>query len=311
MYIPYFNSNIFWNICISTLKHYAQINYIYLYFKTMKRKVFKAILPLFFITSLGIWTSVSAKSLPTTVTKTLDSVVSAMSEKRSSSSYDDQRAKYSQVVDFLNKISPRLDATQQLIAKYISNVFSQKLVEYANNNFTDTTESLGPVIYHIANVDIDQVRQARYNRHTTVRAKKGLPAYSRDPELEATAYHRATTLASRNLIDHSSHKRNLKDRYYDYSKIKQWFADQWVSFDEDHGTAFAENVAYQYYSCNKADCTQEMITAIKKWRDFFMWEASYNWPHYRWIMSTNYNKMWMWIALVGKRYRIVTHYGRR
>lgn len=277
----------------------------------MKKLMLKTILPLFLIAGVGLWRSVFATTLPSTVTHTLDRVVDSMSNARKNLPSNDQRVKYSQVVDFLNKIENHLNTTQKLIANYIADAFSQKLADYANWTIPSSSESLGESTYQIANVDMDKARQARQTWHNDARASKWLPAYKRDTQLESTAHNRATVLATRNLIDHSSHKRDLSDAYYDYSKILARFNNLWVYFDESQGTAFAENVAYQYYSCNKSDCTQDLINAIKKGREFFMSEASYNGPHYRWIMSSNFTTMWMWIAFVWKRYWIVTHYGRR
>lgn len=105
-----------------------------------------------------------------------------------------------------------------------------------------------------------------------------------------TAHNRATYLAS---INSSTHKRLSTDGYYNYNSIKDRFAAQGVYFDESGGTAFTENIAYQYYSCSKDDCTQELINALQKGFDFFMSEASWNGPHYRGVMNTYYTNLGM------------------
>ncbi|NOZ44779.1 MAG: hypothetical protein GXP45_06675 [bacterium] len=145
-----------------------------------------------------------------------------MTKSRSSLSLSNQRAKYSQVVDFLNKINPRLNSTQKLVALYIRDSFVQKLANFdgENNNNTDTLSSNNTQIPH---VDIAKVNQARLSRHNSARANKGLAPYQWDKQLAYTANQRTSVLAQRNLIDHSSHKRNLSDAYYDYNKIKNRF----------------------------------------------------------------------------------------
>lgn len=190
------------------------------------------------------------------------------------------------------------------IATYIKTVFQGKFAEF------QTQESATPAwnrydSYNIPNVDLQQVRDAWLSRHNTARANKWRYSYTWNSELERSAHIWATYLAS---INSSTHKRKASDNYYNYQSIKTWFADQGITFDESQGTAFTENIAYQYYSCSSTDCTQNLISAIRKWFDFFMWEASRNWPHYRGIMSKNFTEMGMWVAFVGKRYWIVTHY---
>jgi len=246
---------------------------------------------------------VSANVLPNSIIKTLDNVVVSMCEYREDLPQNEQRLKYSQIIDFLTRIDSRLNFSQKQVANYIKDSFSEKLSSMFENN-----ASAGSASYNIANVDMEQVNNARLNRHNDARWQKWIYAYQRDPDLAMTAHTRATVLASRNRTDHSSHKRDLSDPYYDYDKITNWFSDLWVGFD---GGLFTENVAYQYYSCNKDDCTQDLINAIWKAFKFFTDESEYNGPHYRWIMNKNYTKMWMWVALVWKRYWIVTHYGKR
>ncbi len=115
----------------------------------------------------------------------------------------------------------------------------------------------------------------------------------------------AQKLAKQN---YSTHKRLSSDWHYNYTSILNWFGDLWIKFDYNW-TAFSENIAYQYYSCTKSDCTQDIINAIKKWYNFFLSEKPYNWPHYRAIAHPYFDEIWVGVALVGKRYWVVSHYG--
>ena len=220
-------------------------------------------------------------------------------------SQDEQLMKYTQVVDFLTKIDNRLNSQQKLVATYIKNLFIAKLGGASNDGEDETNVT---TTYEIPNVDMEAVNNAWLNRHNEARWWQGIYPYQRDEDLSMTAHNWATYLAS---INNSTHKRKSTDGYYNYNSIKEWFANQGVYFDESNGTAFTENIAYQYYYCDKDDCSQELINAIRKGFDFFMSEAGRNGPHYRWVMSPYYSKMWMGVAFVGKRYYIVTHYGKR
>jgi len=239
---------------------------------------------------------VSAVALPNSLTNALDRIVASMSDYWSVLPHAQKIEKYQWVIVFLDKVKPQVASTKIPVLEYIQSQFQQKI---ENNQFTENS---------IPNVDLEQVRQTWTRRHNEARAKKWLPAYKYHNALEHTAFVRAKYLAS---INASTHKRLPSDNYYNYTSIKNRFASFGIYFDESRWTAFSENIAYQYYSCNKSDCTQDLINAIKKWFDFFMSEASYNGAHYRAIMHPYFTEMGLWIGFVGKRYYIVTHYGHK
>lgn len=269
----------------------------------MKKIIIKIAIFSFLALGFGyLGTNYSFASLPSNVTITLDRVVESMCDQRSYLSVSEKREKYTQVVDFLGKIEGRLNTSQRAVASYIQPAFSQKLADLA------TGGTNGDDVYTIPNVDMSEVRKAWLDWHNAARAAKWLPALQWDTALEGTAHNWSTYLAS---INASTHKRKSTDGYYNYNSIQEWFAEQGVYFLDGPGSSFTENIAYQYYSCSKSDCTQDMINAIKKGFDFFMSEASRNGPHYRGVMSQYFTHMGAGIAIVGKRYYIVTHYGRR
>jgi hypothetical protein len=71
---------------------------------------------------------------------------------------------------------------------------------------------------------------------------------------------------------------------------------------------FTENLWRGYYTCKKADCTEDFIKAIKTSRAFFIKEKwkSYR-PHYNAIMG-DFSIIGLWVALVGSKYYLVSHY---
>jgi len=82
--------------------------------------------------------------------------------------------------------------------------------------------------------------------------------------------------------------------------------DQWVVFAENEWTLFSESIGRNFYSCNKTDCTDDFIKAIKKTRSLFMSEKPFG-PHYHAIVG-NFSDIWLGVVLVGKKYYLVTHY---
>ncbi len=161
---------------------------------------------------------------------------------------------------------------------------------------------------NIPHVDLAKVRDFRLSLHNTERTTKWLTPYAYDSTLEWTASTWAQHLAD---IHTTSHRRKTTDWYYSYRSIKNRFSDQWVVFedpDEQNWNLFTENIWWSLYSCNKADCTDDFIKAIKRSRTFFMSEKwkSYQ-PHYSAIIG-NYASIGLGVALSGNKYYLVTHY---
>lgn len=161
---------------------------------------------------------------------------------------------------------------------------------------------------YIPKVDFAKVQQARLDRHNKERTSLGKTGYTINAKLNTTGKDWAEHLAS---LNYSTHKRKSTDGYYNYSSIKDWFWTYKISFPKEKKWAanFTENIAYQYYTCNKDDCTQDLINALKKGFAFFMSEKSKKWkPHYNAIISPYFTQIGMGIGFVGKKYFVVTHY---
>lgn len=179
--------------------------------------------------------------------------------------------------------------------------------EKVKTNNATTKISNEEDINYIPKVDFQKVQEAWLARHNEERENVGVEYYNISLELNTTAKEWAQYLAKRNG---STHKRKSTDGYYNYDSIKEWFSDRWITFPKEKLwiANFSENIAYQYYKCNKEDCTQDLINALKKWFNFFMSEKKYNWAHYRAVTSKYFTNMGMGVWIVGSRYYIVTHY---
>lgn len=158
-----------------------------------------------------------------------------------------------------------------------------------------------------ANVDFTKVQSTRLEWQNGERGKLGLNLYTGSVLLKKSAQQRAETLKNKWT---TTHKRLTGDNYYNYRSIKNRFADQGVGFDDESGTMFTESLWRGTYTCKKADCTDTFIKAIKSTFSFFMSEKRYNWPHYRAMVSKQFTALGLGVAVSGKKYYLVSHYGK-
>lgn len=158
------------------------------------------------------------------------------------------------------------------------------------------------------NINFEKVSSAWLSWQNQERTTLHIPAYTWNQLLHYSAQQWAETLKNKWT---TTHRRLSTDGYYNYRNIKNRFNDQWVTFHDESGTMFSESLGWGYYSCKKADCTDDLIKAISSTFRFFMREKwkSYQ-PHYRAIVSKNFTDLWLGIAISGKRYYLVSHYGK-
>jgi hypothetical protein len=91
------------------------------------------------------------------------------------------------------------------------------------------------------------------------------------------------------------------------------FSNLWIKFPTSvkWAASFSESVWYWGYKCSKSDCTQDLITAIKKtWTNLIMKEKSSKGSHYNAATMKHFTQMWAWIAIdkSNNRYYLVIHY---
>lgn len=159
---------------------------------------------------------------------------------------------------------------------------------------------------NLENVDFDKIKTTWLQRHNEVRGNLGLAKYRYHEKLGYSAF-----TWSKHLIGIGSftHQRKSTDWFYNYESIKEWFSSLGVEFS-GKGTVFSENIAGGSYQCKSWDCTDILLTAMKKNFNFFMNEANSNWPHYRAIVHRYFNTIGVGIFVKHWKYYIVTHYGR-
>jgi len=225
--------------------------------------------------------------------------VSVVEKQRWVNSTISQINKYQKIINSFSKI--KLTWEWKEMIWYLLYLFEEKVEELKEQIVTQ--DEL------ITNVDRDKVQETWLEWHNAERRNLWLDEFKTSESLNFSSLEWAQHVAKlNNTTDRINHKRLPNDPYYSYYSILNWFNWLWIDFDYN-GTAFSENIAYQYYSCTKSDCTNEMISAIKKWFDFWMSEKSYNGAHYRAISHPYFEEIWFWVALIGKRYWVVSHYG--
>lgn len=230
----------------------------------------------------------------------IDGIMSIVEKQRGEKSIYRQMDRYQNIVNSFSFLKNNLDGEQKEMIWYLVYLFENKLIKLKEMSINQSDI--------LKNVDRDRVQEEILRWHNEERNKLWLSDYIINDKLNYSALVWADNLAKNNRKS-STHTRTPWDWYYNYDKILSWFNNLWIDFDYKR-TAFTENVAYQVYSCNKSDCTQDMINALKKWFDFWMSEKGRSYrPHYNAISSNIFTDMWFGVWISGKWYWIVTHYG--
>ncbi len=156
-----------------------------------------------------------------------------------------------------------------------------------------------------------KVRDAWLSWYNTARAQNGLKPYVYNEALNETAANWSFYSEKKGSIDH---KRAGQKSYYDYKKVGAWFASKGVTFATrtSGNSDYVENIGWDYYSCSKADCTDDLIASIKSTYNFFIGEKNKKYrAHYESIMNKSYHEIGMGIAVdpAKKKYYLTVHYG--
>lgn len=196
------------------------------------------------------------------------------------------------------------------------NVFEHELKEeQLNNPIIQTSAKINNLPHlsdNLPNVDIQKVRDAILSWHNEERRNVWANPYTYNLDLEWSATIRANNLSvsgkTKNL-----HARNAWDWYYNYNSMTNRFSNLWITFWKapKWAAAFSETIWRNVYKCNKSDCTQEIIDAIKKtWTWLIMKEKASNGSHYKAATMKHFTQMWAWIAIdkTNNRYYLVIHY---
>lgn len=162
-----------------------------------------------------------------------------------------------------------------------------------------------PAATGVTGVRMAAVQAAWLGWYNAERAKVGAPALSIHPSLNKTAQSWSETAKQRGYIDH---KRG-NNVYYDYNRIKSWFAQQGVTFTGG-GTTFGESIGWNVYGCSGKDCTEALTSAIRSTFNFFAGEKGKAYrPHYDMMVNRSYKYMGLGIAVdpSTRKYYLTAH----
>lgn len=223
----------------------------------------------------------------------VDSIMAIVERDRWKEFIPNQISKYEKFIKAFSIASTKNQEQKEMV-NYIVDCFKKKLNEL-NSMITTQNEV-------IANVDWNQVESAWLSWHNEEREKFWLEPYTINETLNYSSLIRAQQLASTNKKSYT-HTRSQWDWYYNYNSIKNRFSNLGIVFNYEW-TAFSESNAYQYYTCKKTDCTQEIISVLKKCFDWVLKDRT----HYPAVISKVYDQIWFWVAINGKYVRVTTHY---
>lgn len=156
-------------------------------------------------------------------------------------------------------------------------------------------------------IDLQRVRDTWLSWTNEARASAGLAAYTYTEQLDRTAFIWSDFSRDRGYMDH---KRIGQTAYYDYTMIENWFEDLGVTFVNNSGVTFTENIGHGPYSCSDTECTDELIAAIKYTWDYFIGEVNSSYrPHYNSIMNAYFKEIGFGILVTDSEYYFTVHYG--
>lgn len=190
---------------------------------------------------------------------------------------------------------------------------SQTIETTTSENFSNSTKELPHLPDNFPNIDERSVRKAILSRHNEERRSVWANPYTYNLDLEWTATIRSNNLANSHKTS-NLHPRKPSDWYYNYDSMLNRFSNLWIKFwtAPKGAAAFSESIWYGYYKCTKSDCTQDLITAIKKTRtNLIMKEKANNGSHYKAAVMKHFTQMWAWVTIdkANNRYYLVIHYG--
>ena len=182
---------------------------------------------------------------------------------------------------------------------------------YLTSNKTEYTKH-----YNKYNIDYNKIKNTWIWWHNYERSKLWLRSYTNDNRLDDTAYEWSKYQKLNNKK--MSHKRNKWDKYYDYHKIENWFTNRWIKCKVKWNTTTSESIWKFWFYCKKnQDCTDALTESLRVIFNIYMAEKNLWYPanaHYKWIMSVNISKIWLWLSLYKTdekdyyEYYVTTHY---
>lgn len=151
--------------------------------------------------------------------------------------------------------------------------------------------------YNKYKIDFEKIKTVWLDWHNNERTILWRNLLSYDERLNDTAYEWSNVQKERWQY---SHKRDLKDSYYNYPKIEKWFNKRWVNCEVSWWLTSTESIWYNSFYCDDEDCSDELLWWMKKTFNMYMkekWKWKWKNAHYKSIVSKNLSKIWVWVSI--------------
>lgn len=186
----------------------------------------------------------------------------------------------------------------------IYNIFQEviKILYPEKKENKDVIEAINSIDNYIEklksnNIDYNKVKNIWLSLHNETRNNLWLNSYSYNEKLNYSSFKWSET---QNQRWDMSHKRELNDSYYDYSKIKNWLTNNNVNCILSWWVTFSESIWKFWYYCYDDDCSDELIDWLKQIYKIYENEKWLNYPenaHYLAIVNPYYTKIWLGISI--------------
>jgi len=253
-------------------------------------------------------------------TPTLDKKISKMKNTQEKVEYLQSFTKLLSTPKYTKSKDTRLYKEIREYCLNMLNIFEHELKGEQPDNSTTTNitqasakiGNLPKLSDDLPNVDVQKIRNAILSWHNEERLNIWMNPYAYNLDLEWSATLRANKLSTSGKTK-NLHARNDWDWYYNYNSMTNRFSNIWINFWKapKWAASFSETIWRNIYKCNKSDCTDELITAIKKTRTWLiMKEKTSNGSHYRAAVMKHFTQIWAWIAIdkTNNKYYLVIHY---
>lgn len=199
-------------------------------------------------------------------------------------------------LEFREKLEDKINEIQNQYKenKKIYSIFEEIKINTHLVSYKDEYENH----YKKFNIDFDKVKQSWLNWSNIERNKIWVSNYSYDKRLDNTAYEWSKIQAKEK--NRMSHIREWEKWPYDYKVIEKWFNVRWIKCSLVNRATTSESIAKHGYYCRDWECSDELIKSLREVFDLYMWEKWLEYPdnaHYKWIISSDFSQMWIWLSL--------------
>jgi uncharacterized protein YkwD len=167
----------------------------------------------------------------------------------------------------------------------------------------------------VPGVDMTKIRNKWLEWTNEVRIGKWLAPYILDARLDATATEWSQFSKERGYIIHGRPWDGCTGegnyQCYNFAAIDKWFKERGIDPVVRNRVKHTENIGNREYSCHQSDCTNEMISAIKKTFEYFRKEEGKSYDlHYKSLVNPYFTRIGIGLTTDDSKgtYYLTVHY---